>query len=151
MSKQREIAHKLSPIKGRLVELAENIQASEAYAKHKVTYKKYQKDLATQRPWKKKSFEQEHGWIVQTYEASKEYIDTIRNDKNQIPINAWKKEQAALTAEVKKLASKYHSLRDKVAKVDEIRIKVYDVLRKERQSEMEKSVRSSGRGHTLGR
>ena len=133
MGQQREIAHRLSPIKGRLAELDENIHASEAYTKHKTAYKKYQQDLATQRPWKKKSFEQEHGWIVGVFETSKSYIDSLRNGKSQIPINAWGKERAKLSAELRKLNAEYDTLKIEVDEVGKIRIKVYDILQKNRQ------------------
>jgi len=133
MAQQREIVQNLKPIKAKLAEINDNLKEYEAHKKHKAQHEKYQSDLATQRPWKKKTFEQEHGWIVGVYEASKTYIDSLRNSKNQIPVNAWGRERTKLSAELRKLNSEYNTLKNEVDEVGKIRIKVYDILRKKRQ------------------
>jgi len=133
MGSQRELSHKFNPIRKQLKELDEHIKQYKAYTKYKAEYKQYQQDYNNQLPWKKKSFEQEHSWLIKKYSDTKSYIDSVRNDKNQIPINAWSKEHAQLSTELQKLNGEYQALKTQVDDVNKIRVKVYDVLRKEQQ------------------
>ena len=133
MRLQRETSQKFNPVRIKLKKLTEHLKQHEAYIKYKVQYKQYQHDYNNQQPWKKKSFEQEHDWLIKRYNDSLSYIDGVRNDKNQIPINAWQKEHSELSAELQKLNGEYQSLKTQVDEVNKIRVKVYDILRKEKQ------------------
>jgi len=135
MSKQREISYNLSPVRKRIEEITELCNRYDDYKKHKAEYEQYIKDYNSQRPWKRKKFEENNSFIIRNYESSKGFIERVKNDKNQIPTNAWKKEYIKLNAELRNLTGEYQSLKDEVSAVDKVRVKVYDILRKERQRE----------------
>jgi len=132
---QRESAHKYNPIHKKLKDLSYQMKQYESYKKHKEKYEKYQQEYKNQLPWKKKAFEAKHYNIISNYEVSKRYIDHFRNDKKQIPINAWKKEYAELSTELQKLDRQYKNLKSEVDKISKIRINVYNILYKENQRE----------------
>ena len=133
MGKQRTTGKKLTPIRQRMTELTDHVQEYETYKKRKAQHDQYQQDYKAQKPWKKKAFQQEHGYIVGLYETSKDYMDCVRNSKNQIPINAWKKEYTDLSLELRELDRAYQNLKAEVDSVSKIRVTVYDILRKEQQ------------------
>ena len=80
-----------------------------------------------------KAFAEDNRYIVDSYNEEKCYIDSVRNDKGKIPINAWQKKYSKLSVQLRELDSEYHDIKNEVAEVDKIRVKVYDVLRNERQ------------------
>ena len=135
MTQQRQISHEFSPIRNRLTKLAEYINENDNYTKYKAQYTQYQQDYKAQLPWKKKAFEEDNRWIIENYNTAKRIMDKLRNKNNKIPLNSWHNEHSKLSAELKALDGKYLNLKNEIAQVNKIRIKVYDILRKERQTE----------------
>jgi len=97
-----------------------------------------------QKPWKKKAFEREHGWVVGVYESAKENTDHLRNKDGKFPIGAWQKQHTRLSKDLRSLQGRYDALKAGVDDVNKIRTKIYEVLRKERQRECVQTVRSQG-------
>ncbi|MCL2222945.1 MAG: hypothetical protein FWC20_11570 [Oscillospiraceae bacterium] len=62
-------------------------------------------------------------------------MDGVKNANGKIPLPSWQKEHADLSAKIRKLDSKYQSLKTKVAQVDKFRTRLYDVIRKEHQQQ----------------
>jgi len=96
MAQQRELGHEYSPLRKRVAELSQHISQNENYTKRKTAYNRYEKDLAKQMPWKKKSFAAENSWIVERYNEAKQYIDGVRNANGKIPLASWQKEYSEL-------------------------------------------------------
>ena len=142
LSKQRTISHELTPIRQRLFRTTKDLHAYEDYKKHKDNYDKYKSDLASQKPWKRKAFEREHGWVVGVYELAKENTDHLRNENGKFAIHLWRKTYEQLSKQVSELTGRYEALKNEVDDANKIRAKVYDVLRKERQKEQ--PVRAQG-------
>ena len=84
-------------------------------------------------PWKKKAFAEDNHWVIERYNESKRYIDKLRNDKGKIPLASWKKDYDNLSLELRELDRDYQQLKDEVGEVGKVRVKVYDILRKEKQ------------------
>ena len=129
----RNITHAITPIRKKLDEINDNEKRYEAYKKHKYQHDQYQKDLSAQKPWKKKAYEREYGWVVGVFESAKDNVDGLRNESGKFPVGAWGRERKRLAAKIQSLNSKYQHLKAEVDDVHKIRTKVYDVLRKERQ------------------
>ena len=144
ISEQRTISHELTLTRQRLNQITKDLRAYEDYKKHKDNYDKYKSDLASQKPWKKKAFEREHGWVVGVYEMAKENTDHLRNKDGKFAVLACRKEHGWLSNQVGELTSRYDALKTEVDDVNKIRTKVYDVLRKERQRGRIQAVRSQG-------
>ena len=136
MGKQNKLAHELSPIRKKLEVVAERISRYETYKERtKPHTTSISKEYNAQRPWKRKAFEDNNRLIINNYETSKSYIESILNSNKKIPIAAWQREYSELSAELRKLTGEYQSLKDEVSTVNKIRVNVYDILRKERQRE----------------
>ena len=144
ISEKHTITHKLNPIRQRLSQTAKDMRAYEDYKKHKDNYDKYKSDFASQKPWKKKAFEREHGWVVGVYESAKENTDHLRNKDDKFPTGSWRKQRTNLATEANNLNARYQALKVEFDDVNKIRSKVYDVLRKERQKERVQPARSQG-------
>jgi len=145
MGQQRETSHKYSPIRKQQSALFEHIQKYEAYKKNKAKYDQYQQEYKAQLPWKKKVFERDNLWIANNYETSKNALDKLMKGKKQIPISVWEQEYAELSAEIQKLDKQYQALKSEVDKVNKIRIKVYDILRMDKQKGEPKRVQGMNR------
>ena len=144
MGRQREVSHKYNPVRNRIAELDEHFRQHESFKKYKAQYQQYQQDYKAQMPWKKKAFEQDNHFIVDNYNAAKRYMDNVQNDKKQIPTNAWRNEYGELSGELQKLDREYKNLKTEVDSVNKIRVKVYDILRKEQQRTQPMQKRSQG-------
>jgi len=83
--------------------------------------------------------------IINNYETSKSYIESVLNSNKKIPIVAWQKEYSELYGKLQKLTGEYQSLKDEVSAVNKIRVNVYDILRKERQREQPRRSRDMER------
>ena len=140
MAQQRNISHEFSPVRKRLEKLTRHIKENENYQNREAQYKQYQEDYSKQLPWKKKSFEEDNRYIVERYSESKHYMDRVKNDKGQIPINAWRKEYSELSARLRELDGEYQALKNEVAQVDKIRVEVYDILREQQKPAKMRSV-----------
>ena len=116
-----------------MAELSQHISQNENYKKRKTAYNQYEKGLAKQMPWKKKSFAADNSWIVERYNEAKQYINGVRNANGKIPLASWQKEYSELSKKIEELDGKYQTLKTKVAQADRFRVRVYDVLRKEKQ------------------
>lgn len=57
----------------------------------------------------------------------------MRNEKGKIPLSTCQKEYAQTTAELQQLNDQYQDLKNEVDQANKFRVRVYDVLRKERQ------------------
>ena len=146
MGQQRAISHELSPVRKKLAEVTERINQYATYKERKAEYDSYIKEYNAQKPWKRKSFEDDNRLLISNYEESKKYIGGLANSKNQIPILTWNKEYSDLSAQLQKLKGEYESLKAEVSCVDKIRVQVYDILRKERQGEQPNHKRAHGVG-----
>jgi len=133
MTQQRELGHEYNPLRSRVAELSQHIRQNENYTKRKAAYNQYEKDLAKQMPWKKKSFAADNSWIVERYNEAKQYIDGVRNANGKIPLATWQKEHSELSKKIEELDGRYQILKTKVAQANRFRVRVYDVLRKEKQ------------------
>ena len=133
MSERRTLSHEYSPIRKRLAELSEHMSQYEDYKKWRAEHQQYQKDLAAQKPWRKKSFAADNNYIVDRYNETKRYIDGVRNAQGKIPLSSWQKEYTDLSANLRELDGRYQVVKEKVARVDKFRVRVYDVLRREQQ------------------
>jgi len=75
----------------------------------------------------------DNSWIVERYNEAKQYIDSVRNANGKIPLASWQKEHSELSKKAEELDGKYQILKTKVAQANRFRVRVYDVLRKEKQ------------------
>jgi len=145
MGQQRKLSQEFTPIRDKQKRLAGYINENDKYQKLKEQYKQYQQDHKAQKPWKKKSFEESNRWIVDNYNKTKDHMDSLRNDQGKIPLHSWQKEHAKLSAEIENLNERYQALKTQVNNTNKIRIKVYDILRKESQPAVARGVE----GHTI--
>jgi len=136
---------KSKPIRKKLEVVAERISRYETYKEDKAAYNKYIEEYNAQRPWKRKAFEDDNRLIINNYETSKSYIESVLNSNKKIPIVAWQKEYSELYGKLQKLTGEYQSLKDEVSAVNKIRVNVYDILRKERQREQPRRSRDMER------
>jgi len=135
MGKQSALAHQLSPVRKKYAEVTERINRYATYKERKAEYDKYITEYNAQKPWKRKTFEDDNRLLINDYEESKKYIGGLLNSKNQIPIRTWQKEKSDILAQLQKLGGEYESLKAEVSSVGKMRVQVYDILRKERQRE----------------
>ena len=133
MEQQRNLGHEYNPLRSRMAELSQHIRQNENYTKRKSAYNQYEKDLAKQMPWKKKSFAADNSWIVERYNEAKQYIDGVRNANGKIPLATWQKEHSELSEKIEELDGRYQILKTKIAQANRFRVRVYDVLQKEKQ------------------
>ena len=70
------------------------------------------------------------------YEAAERYLNAVMNGKTGIPLKAWKAERDKLNGEKKQLIRQYHTLKDEVKEVEQIRRNVYSILREENGREL---------------
>jgi 23S rRNA A1618 N6-methylase RlmF len=133
MEQQRNLGHEYNPLRSRMAELSQHISQNENYTKRKVACNQYEKDLVKQMPWKKKSFAADNSWIVEHYNEAKQYIDGVRNANGKIPLATWQKKYSELSKKIEELDGRYQILKTKVAQANRFRVRVYDVLRKEKQ------------------
>ena len=133
MEEQRKLGHEYNPIRSRLAELSEHIRQNEDYKKWRAEYQQYQKDLAAQMPWRKKSFAADNDYIVHHYNEAKENIDSLKNEQGKIPLASWQREHTELSAKLRELDGRYQVVKEKVTRVNKFRVRVYDFLRKEQR------------------
>jgi len=57
----------------------------------------------------------------------------VRNTSGKISLATWQKEHSELAKKIVELEGKYQTLKTKVAQANRFRVRVYDVLRKEKQ------------------
>ena len=137
---QRDLVHEMKPIREKLDAVTECI----AYKKYKAKYDTYIKEYNSQKPWKRKAFEEDNRSIISNWESSKRYIKSVLNSKGQVPNLTWQKEQTVLLMELKELKRAHERLKSEVTSVDKIRNKVYDIMRREKQREQLCHVRAYG-------
>jgi len=142
MGQQREISHKLTPLRERIKEIEGHFDDYEIFKQNRDAHKQYQKDYTAQMPWKKKAFAEQNRVIVENYETSKSIMDSLKNKNGNIPAVTWQKQLDTLSAELRELDKEYKFLKDEVDSVNKIRTKVYDVLRNEQQREQPIQVRT---------
>ena len=114
IGEQQAIRDKLKPIDMRLKTLDEHIKQSDIYLRLKV---------------KKELTDSEKV----LFKAASDYFKDVMNGRTVLPIKAWKAEHSKLTTERKTLYLRYVSLKDEVRKAEQIRKRVYSILRQERQ------------------
>ena len=150
MEEQRKLGHEYNLNRSQLAELSEHIRQNEDYKKWRIKYQQYQKDFAAQMPWKKKSFAADNNYIVHRYNEAKANIDGLKNKQGKIPLASWQKEHTELSAKLRELDGRYQVVKEKVARVDKFRVRVYDVLRKE-QREYQRTQPNKKRSHDVDR
>jgi len=149
MEEQRRLGHEYNPIRSRLAELSEHIRQNEDYKKWRAEYQQYQKDLAAQMPWKKKSFSADNNYIVHRYNEAKENINGLKNKQGKIPLASWQREHTDLSAKLRELDSRYQVVKEKVARVNKFRVRVYDILRREQREYQQKAQATQKRSQDL--
>jgi len=130
-NKQSEIREKLKPMERRLKTLDEHIKQANLYQEHTPINRVYQQ----QKPKHKEDFFESNRAALTLYQAAERYIKANLNGRDKIPLVAWQKERAVLTAERKTLNAEYLTLKDEVGKVEKISRSVQDILYEERQRE----------------
>jgi len=128
-SKQSEIRDKLKPMERRLKTLDEHIKQAILYREHAPINRIYQQ----QKPKHKEEFFESNRAALTLYQAAERYIKANLNGRDKIPLVAWEKECATLTAERKALNAEYLTLKDEVGKVEKISRSVQDILYEERR------------------
>jgi len=118
----------MKPIDRRMGQLTEHIRQAGIRKQHRPTYEEYK----ALKPRKQKKFAEENKSALVQYKAASEYLKGHRNDKNQIPIQAWKKELAALSQKREGIYARYASLKDEAKAVGRLRHNVEAVLNRER-------------------
>ena len=98
-NKQSEIRDKLKPMERRLKTLDEHIKQANLYREHTPINRIYQQ----QKPKHKEEFFEGNRAALTLYQAAEHYIKANLNGRDKIPLVAWQKEYATLTAERKSL------------------------------------------------
>lgn len=130
-NKQSEIREKLKPMERRLKTLDEHIKQANLYREHTPINRIYQQ----QKPKHKEDFFESNRTALTLYQAAERYIKANLTGRDKIPLVAWQKERAVLTAERKTLNAEYLTLKDEVGKVEKTSRSVQDILYEERQRE----------------
>ena len=73
------------------------------------------------------------GYIVHRYNEAKEIIYSLKNKQGKIPLASWQREHTELSVKLRELDGRYQVVKEKVARVNKFRVRVYDVLRKEQR------------------
>jgi hypothetical protein len=122
-----DVSTKIKAAERRLGTLNEHLAQFDNYKQHKAVYDKYNK----LEPKKRDTFYKKHSNEINLYKDAKSYLDKIMNGKKDIPIKAWKKEQAELTAEKYTLMEKYYQLKDETHSVELLRRGAENLMRED--------------------
>jgi hypothetical protein len=112
-----DVSKKIKAAERRLNTLSEHLAQTEIRSQHRNVYVKYTK-LA---PRKRGTFYAKHSEEIELYKNTKAYLDNVMNGKKDIPVKAWKKEQAELLAEKYNLFDEYYQLKDEIYSVELLR------------------------------
>ncbi|MCL2562707.1 MAG: MobA/MobL family protein [Oscillospiraceae bacterium] len=118
----------MKPVSQRMDVLAECIRQVDIRREHRSIYEEYR----ALTPRKQAKFFAENESALVQYEAAGEYLKGRRNDRNQIPMRAWKKELDTLSEKRRGLYVGYDLLKVRVRDVEKVRYAVEDVLSRER-------------------
>ena len=130
-NKQSKIRDNLKPIERRIKTLNEHIKQADLYREHTPINRIYKQ----QKPKHKDDFFESNRAALTLYQAAERYIKANLNGRDKIPLAAWKKELADLTAELNGLDYDYKVLKNEVGKVEKISRSVQNILHEERQRE----------------
>ena len=116
IGEQLDIQGKLKPVERRLGTLKKHLEQADIYFKCK----------------RKKPLTEAEQIL---FAAAKDYLKGVMNGKTAIPTKTWKEEYTKLTAEKKKLNQRYFALKEEVKEAEQIRKRVYSILRQEQREQ----------------
>jgi len=122
------VQEEMKLIHRRMDALKEHYRQAGIYKENRPIYEEYK----ALKPRKQAKFYEANRAALMLYDHAAKYLKPLLNDKNQIPIQTWKKELAALSQKRDGLYEKYDTLKDEAKAVDRLRYNVEDVLRRER-------------------
>ena len=136
-----EVSIETKKVERRLDTLAQHITQHDNLKKHRMVYERYKQLPAKNQD----AFYEKHADEIDHYETARDYLKAVMNGRTPIPINAWKAEQAKLTAEKYKLSEQYYSLKDETRSIELIRRGVENLLREEAQRAIPERARDVSR------
>jgi chromosome segregation ATPase len=120
-------------IERRLTALEEHIRQGENHLKHRELYAEYQR-LS---PRKQSKFYEAHRAELMVFEAAKRSLDACLNG-HALPLEAWKKERAKLTAERGAFSRECAVLKEQVLDVESVQWTAERIIREAKQPQKNK-------------